>query len=61
MVEGNKDEQSFIQTYEHIKSYSGRILYKNPMVTEKAKSFWKEKQLLTESFIKQLAYDVGIE
>ncbi|HAN43955.1 MAG TPA: hypothetical protein DCP97_01050 [Ruminococcaceae bacterium] len=61
MAEGAADEQSFIKTYEHIKKYSGRILNREPMVTQKGKQLWQEKQKFTRSFIQQLAYDLGID
>jgi len=59
MVEGAQNEQSFAKTYDHITSYSGRILDENPMFTKKAKEIWTDKQRLVSEFIKQLAYDLG--
>ena len=60
MMEGGEAIQSFTKTYEHIKNYSGKILRENPMVTEKGKLSWEQKQTLTTEFIKQLAFDIGI-
>ena len=60
MMEGSKTEQSFTQTYEHIKNHSAEILVNNPMVTDDGKYFWDEKQRIVKDFIKQLALDIGI-
>jgi uncharacterized protein len=59
MAEGAQNEQSFAKTYRHVVAYSGKILDSNPMVTERAKALWKEKQELTREFIRQFAYDIG--
>ena len=61
MAEGNKEEQSFIQTYEHIKNYTKKLMDKKNMVTKEGKKFWKIKQKLVNNFIKEFAYDIGIE
>ncbi|WIV11532.1 HD domain-containing protein [Proteiniborus sp. MB09-C3] len=60
MMEGSEQIQSFEKTYEHIKNFSDKIMRTNPMVTAKAKEFWKEKQKLTKEFIKHLSFDLGI-
>lgn len=51
MFEGSLDEQSYYKTYHQIITYSYNNLKTNPMVTQKAKMFWKEKQKLTKLFI----------
>jgi uncharacterized protein len=61
MAEGRKEEQSYEATYNHIKEKSGKMLIKNPMITEKAKKYWEEKQKLVEYFIEKLGIDIGIE
>ncbi|MGV3025015.1 HD domain-containing protein [Clostridium thermobutyricum] len=60
MFEGSLDEQSYYKTYHQIITYSYNNLKTNPMVTQKAKMFWKEKQKLTKLFIEQLAFDIGL-
>lgn len=60
MMEGSEQVQSFEKTYEHIKKYSAKIMTTNPMVTSKAKEFWKEKQKLVTEFITHLSLDLGV-
>jgi uncharacterized protein len=59
MMEGAQSEQSFAKTHRHIVAYSGKILDNNPMVTDKAKALWRDKQNLTREFMRQLAYDLA--
>jgi len=61
MAEGTKESQSFEKTYNHILSYSVKELSINPMVTEKAKAFWKEKQRLANKFEEHLSFDLGLK
>jgi uncharacterized protein len=61
MAEGGKDEQSYEKTYQHIYEKSYAIKNSFPMVTEKAKQFWKEKQDFVEEFKKRYSYDLGKE
>lgn len=61
MMEGSEQDQTFVKTFNHIMKYSGKSLNNNPMVTTKAKEFWEDKQKLTQEFIKQLSFDLGIE
>ena len=61
MAEGGKKEQSFFKTYEHINNYTKKLMAKNNMVTKEGKKYWKIKQNLVNNFIKEFAYDLGIE
>jgi uncharacterized protein len=61
MAEGAEDVQSFEKTYEHIIKFSYVALKENPMITEKAKAFWEEKQKLMKEFTRQLSFDLGIK
>jgi len=61
MIEGAKETQSFENTYQHILNYSYQSLKINPMVTNKAIEFWRNKQNLMNEFIKQLSFDLGID
>ena len=49
--------QSYEEVYKHIVMGNNKRLV-NPMVTEKAKYYWNEKQKLVEAFTKQLESDV---
>ncbi|GKX67201.1 HD domain-containing protein [Inconstantimicrobium mannanitabidum] len=60
MMEGSQDVQSFEKTYKHILKYSYKTLSVNPMITPKAKEFWKNKQDLMQEFIRQLSFDLDI-
>lgn len=60
MMEGSQDVQSFEKTYKHILKYSYKTLSVNPMITPKAKEFWKNKQDLMQEFIRQLSFDLNI-
>ncbi|MEG0306781.1 MAG: HD domain-containing protein [Clostridium sp.] len=60
MVEGSERIQSFENTHNHIINYSYDTLKVNPMVTDKGKKFWEEKQQLVKEFVKQLSFDLGI-
>jgi uncharacterized protein len=48
---------SYEDVYEHIVMGNNKRLV-NPMVTEKAKYYWEEKQKLVEIFTKQLEDDI---
>jgi uncharacterized protein len=61
MAEGAEEVQSFEKTYEHIMKFSYDSLKENPMITEKAKVFWEEKQNLMKEFTRQLSFDLGIK
>ncbi|MEG2411569.1 HD domain-containing protein [Clostridium sp.] len=61
MVEGSERIQSFKNTYNHIINYSYDTLTVNPMVTDKGKKFWEDKQQLVKEFAKQLSFDLGLD
>ncbi len=61
MMEGSQEIQTFHKTFNHILNYSYKYLNANPMVTDKAKNYWREKQNLMKEFIKQLSFDLGID
>ncbi len=61
MAEGAKETQAFEKTYHHILNYSCKELSANPMVTEKAKAFWEEKQRQAERFMAHLSFDLGLQ
>ncbi len=61
MAEGTKEIQSFEKSYNHILSYSMKELSINPMITDKAKAFWDDKQRLAKTFVEQLRYDLGLQ
>lgn len=50
---------SYEDIYEHIVMGNNKRLM-NPMVTEKAKYYWEEKQRLVETFTKQLKDDIEV-
>lgn len=58
MAEGAKDSASFRSALEHIKEFTGRDMKRNPMVTDRAKEIWSQKQSLVNVFINQLEYDL---
>ncbi len=60
MIVMRKRKPDFHKIYQHMLKYSAKQIKINPMVTEPAKRFWKEKQKLTEEFIRQLARDLNI-
>jgi uncharacterized protein len=61
MAEGAKENQSYINAYEHIKGNTMKILNGNPMKTKKGKQYWKNKQKIIKDFIDELTFDLGIE
>jgi uncharacterized protein len=61
MAEGNKEEQNYKKTFDHINENSYKILEGNPMITEEGKRYWKNKQELIRNFVKEYAFDLGIE
>ncbi len=60
MVVTKKRKPDFYKVYKHMLSYTAKDMKSNPMVTEPARRFWKEKQKLTEEFIRQLGRDLNI-
>ncbi|WP_197660825.1 HD domain-containing protein [Mobilitalea sibirica] len=60
MITTAKGMPNFYQVYQHMLSYSVSEMNQNPMVTEPAKRFWREKQKLTKEFIRQLGRDLNI-
>lgn len=61
MIVATGDESYFTKVYEHMQSYSVKEMKDSPMITGPAKRLWKEKQDLTEEFIRQLKRDLNIE
>lgn len=61
MIVTKKRQPDFQKIYQHMLNYSVKEMKANPMVTEPSKCFWKEKQRLTEEFIRQLARDLDLE
>jgi len=61
MMEGSEIDQSFEKSYNHIKEYTLKTIDENPMVSNTAKYYWKEKQELVTKFINSLAFDLGID
>ena len=59
MIEGAEDVQSYEKTYGHILDYTFKDMSANPMVTPLAKSYWEDKQRLTNEFVQQLGFDLG--
>ena len=57
----NLEKTSFDTIYEHILKYNAEQMKEEPMRTEPARRFWKEKQELTKEFVRQLARDLGKE
>lgn len=55
---GVSGAQSYEDVYNHIVMGNNKRLV-NPMVTEKAKYYWNEKQRLVEAFMKQLKDDIS--
>jgi uncharacterized protein len=60
MAEGARGEQSYLNTYRHLEEFSGRILRKSPMKTDKAKEIWSGKQEFLREFLRELAYDLDL-
>jgi uncharacterized protein len=56
---GISGAQSYEDVYQHIVMGNNKRLV-NPMVTEKAKYYWNEKQKLVETFTKQLKDDIKV-
>lgn len=57
---GFSGAKSYEDVYKHIVMGNNKRLV-NPMVTEKAKYYWNEKQKLVEAFTKQLEDDIKVE
>ena len=55
----NQEETSFDTIYEHIQKYTQAQQREEPMRTEPAKRFWREKQELVEEFMRQFARDLN--
>lgn len=56
---GISGAKSYEDVYKHIVMGNNKRLV-NPMVTEKAKYYWNEKQKLVETFTKQLEDDITV-
>jgi uncharacterized protein len=61
MAEGGKDDQSYKNTYKHIKINTMKILNGNQKKTKKGKEYWENKQELVKHFINELIFDLGLE
>ena len=60
MIVTKKRKPDFYKVYSHMQKYAVKEMKENPMVTEPARRFWKEKQRLTEEFNRQLMRDLDI-
>lgn len=61
MIEAIREGVVYPDILEHINNYSLREIRMEPMVTEPAKRFWREKQMLTEEFVRQFSRDIGLD
>ena len=57
----NQEKTSFDTIFEHMQKYTQAQQQEEPMRTEPAKRFWKEKQELVEEFMRQFARDLNKE
>ena len=55
----NQEATSFDTIFEHMQKYTQAQQMEEPMRTEPAKRFWREKQELVEEFMRQLARDLN--
>ena len=55
----NQDETSFDTIFEHMQKYTQAQQQAEPMRTEPAKRFWREKQELVQEFMRQFARDLN--
>jgi uncharacterized protein len=60
MIESKLEEVTYQKIYKHIEEYSVKDIQVSLMVTLPGKRFWKEKQNLTEEFIRQLKRDINV-
>jgi len=58
MVQARREHLDFRKVYEHIVAHTCKAMKEDPMVTEPAKRFWKEKQWLAFEFVRQLERDL---
>ena len=55
----NQDATSFDTIFEHMQKYTQAQQMEEPMRTEPAKRFWREKQELVQEFMRQFARDLN--
>ena len=55
----NQEATSFDTIFEHMQKYTQEQQKAEPMRTEPAKRFWREKQELVEEFMRQFARDLN--
>lgn len=55
----HQDETSFDTIFEHMQKYTQAQQQAEPMRTEPAKRFWREKQELVQEFMRQFARDLN--
>ena len=55
----NQEATSFDTIFEHMQKYTQAQQMEEPMRTEPAKRFWREKQELVEEFMRQFARDLN--
>lgn len=55
----NQEETSFDTIFEHMQKYTQAQQREEPMRTEPAKRFWREKQELVEEFMRQFGRDLN--
>lgn len=60
MAMGMQEVQTYEKAYNHILKYSCTQLNENPMITTKAKEFWRKKQELISEFVEHLSFDLGL-
>jgi uncharacterized protein len=59
MIVTKRSEATFDKVYDHMMNYAYKITTYNPMRTNVASAFWKEKQQLVIEFIRQLRQDLA--
>lgn len=61
LVQGQRPEQTYTATYQHIRNFAAQAMKANPMVSAVGKRIWEQKRTLVEAFVKSLEQDLFVE
>jgi len=60
LVQGQKPEQSYDETYRHIVAFTGQSLKSNPLRSATGRRIWEEKRVLVDAFLASLERDLCV-
>lgn len=60
LVQGQKPEQSYLATYQHITAFTAQSMRSNPLQSPTGRRIWEEKRQIVDAFLRALEGDLFV-